>query len=171
MSEIEELKLALSDLRNKTEALQGHAELNYKKLDMLGAQQEEQPSKVSILGSILPGFATIVVAIVGLWGAYLAGQSTLSVERLKFESGLITDALKAESQADAAKKLDFLVRAHLIDRRDGAIEALVKQPEFLPIKTQEMRLREIEEAAVSRCVAEGGVLDAGTLKCTPRPTN
>jgi hypothetical protein len=119
-----------------------------------------------------PGAVTLIAAVIGLLGAtlgsYFQGQSNLSVERLKFESTLILDALKADSQSVAAQRLDFLVKARLIDGREGAISALTRQPSDLPIRTLQTRLKELEgEVSVSRCVEKGGVFDAGTFRCIP----
>jgi hypothetical protein len=162
MSDLENLKLELSGLKSQSE-------INEVQLKSRLDQIEARAGKLTIS----PGTAAVIAAVIGVFGAalgsYFQGQSNVSVERVKFESTLILDALKAESQADAAQKLDFLVKARLIDGRGGAITALTKQPSDLPIRNLQTRLKELEgEVVVSRCVEMGGVFDAGTLRCIPR---
>lgn len=121
-----------------------------------------------------PGAAAVLAALVGLisgaLGAYFQSRSPVDVEKVRFESSLILDALKAETTAEAAKRLDFLVRAKLIDGREGAIEKLVSEPEDLPIRTREMRLR---DAQVEVGCPKDMVFDAGTFRCVaaPEPEN
>lgn len=159
MSDVDELRLAVAGLKSNSEINERRINLRF---DQLDTRLERR--------SISPGVAAVIAALLGLvgvaLGAFLQGRSSLSVEQLKFESTLILDALKAESQEEAAKNLDFLVKAKLIDGRNGAIERLARQPADLPIRTLETRLRALEaEVSFTRCVAQGGVIDFGTLEC------
>jgi hypothetical protein len=151
----------IRELRQQIEDLKASAALSEKRFQKLEGRNGGRniSGAVAVLGAIV-ALASATV------GAYFQGRSPVTVEKIRFEAPLILDALKSETQDEAAKRLDFLVKAKLIDGRDGAIERLVKEPADLPIRTRATRLRDAE--AEIGC-PKGMVFDAGTLQCVQGP--
>ncbi len=85
-----------------------------------------------------PLIIAVLSAIFGLLGtgvgAALQGYWNTELERQKFESSLIQNALETDDKDEAAKNLLFLVKAGIIQHLDGAkIEGLANNPSQLPI--------------------------------------
>ena len=154
-----DLRDRLKSLEYQLNATQREVRLEFKELD--------QRVNTKIIG---PVTAALIVGLVGLLGAvvgaYLKGQSDLSVERLKFEAPLIRDALEASSKEKAAENLVFLVRAGLVRDQAGTIIRLTEDPSQLPVRTLEERLRRLEADVIySTCITQGGQIDFATGEC------
>ena len=63
----------------------------------------------------------------------MQGRSQLDIERLKFEANLVLKAIEIDDSEKAKKNLLFMLRAGLIQDKEGKITALAVTPGDIPV--------------------------------------
>ena len=121
----------------------GSAELDLKRRDLdlreleLRSKLANEKRNLMLTSPLLIAAVSAVFGLAGTGvGAALQGFWNTRLERQKFESGLIESALKTDDKEIAAKNLQFLVKAGLLETVDSQkILRLAENPDQLPLRT------------------------------------
>jgi hypothetical protein len=102
----------------------------FKEKELLLREKELANGKVKVT----PAQITIIVTLIGilgtLIGSYIQGMSNQKLEKLRFESDLITKVVSSNDLVQNKKNLKFLLDAGLITDNDHKIEKLVNDTSF-----------------------------------------
>ena len=111
-------------------------------------RQTLRPSWFQILSGIVIALLTVLGTA---FTAYYKGQSTVNVERLRFESDLIMKAIETGNDENSAKNLLFFVKAGFLTDENGKIKELNEEPEKSPVLPTDNSVRpsKIDAAALS----------------------
>ena len=116
MEDVDIQKLRLEEKRIDNDYRIREAELTLKREEL--ASKAGADKQTIWTGGLSPVAATVLVAFVGLLGsavgAFLQGQSNLSLEQQKFESALISKAIEPENENERAQRLVFYTKLGLI---------------------------------------------------------
>lgn len=117
---------------------------------------------------IAPILTAIIAGILALTGStlgtYIQGKSNVGLERMKFEFTLVQKALEVETQEEATRKLEFLVKAGFLSDDEGKILSATR--ETLPIVPLEKRTLDQDWLTfLSTCRDGQGLIDYNTKAC------
>ena len=78
-------------------------------------------------------FAALAGFLGNVFATYLQGRSSLELERTKFRSSLIIEAIKTGDPVKAAKNIEFFIKAGFIADEAGKISAYIAERPNVPV--------------------------------------
>lgn len=112
-------------------------EYTFREKELLLRERELANSRARITPALLTIMVTLIGILGTLIGSYVQGSSNQRLEKLKFESELITKVVTSGDLTQNKRNLKFLLDAGFISDPDHRISALVKDSAFgLQIQSQ-----------------------------------
>ncbi len=126
-----ESKHSLEQRKLEAEIRLREAEIKLKRDELAAQIERDKKTKWS------PATITLFVAVLGILGTLftvvMQNRAGVNLEKQRLQSELILRAIETGNTEEAAKNLQFLIKAGLLQDETGAISAVFDEPEATPV--------------------------------------